>query len=72
MHGWKVVASYDAVPDSCLPDDGYAGFCKRGDIPVNRSDARLEFICNFLGACHPAALQMNQDGDESIDSIHIA
>ena len=67
-----MVTPYDAVTDAGLAHDWDAGFRKRGDIPVDGSNARLEFICNFLGPRNPAPLQVNQDGNESIDPVHIA
>ena len=65
-----MITLYDAVSDTGFADDRYACFGERGNVAVDGTDTRLEFIGDILGSGHSAPLQMNEDRDESIDTVH--
>ena len=65
-----MIPSNNAIPDTGLSNDRDSCFCKGGDIPVDGSDADSKFFSNFLGTGYSASLQMDQNCDEAIDTIH--
>ena len=65
-----MISLYDAVPDPGFADDRYTCLRERSNIAIDGADTRLEFIGNIFGPSYSASLQMDEDRDESIDTVH--
>ena len=65
-----MISFYNTVSETGFANDWHARLRERSDISIDGADTRLEFICNILGPGHSASLQMNEDGDQSIDAVH--
>jgi hypothetical protein len=65
-----MIPSYDAVSDAGLTDDRDTRLRQSGNVPINRPDTGGKLIGKILGAGHPSPLEINQDGDKSVDAIH--
>ena len=70
MHRWKMVPSYDAVPEAGFTDDRDTRFRQSCDVPINRPDTSSKLIGKILGPGHPAPLEIDQDSDKSVDAVH--
>jgi hypothetical protein len=70
VHRREVITLYDAVTQACFADHWHARFRERSNVSIDSADARLEFISDILRPGNPAPLQMNKDGDKSIDAVH--
>src|SRR5260370_34939063 len=70
MHRWKMIPSYDAVPDAGFPNDRDTRFRQGCDVPINRPDTSSKLIGKILGPGHPAPLEIDQDSATSVAAIH--
>ncbi len=66
----EVVALHEGVADACLGGDGHSGLSESGEIAVDGADAQFEVPRHLLGGDDAPGLQIEDQRQETIDSIH--
>jgi hypothetical protein len=68
--GLDVEAFEDGIADAALGDEGDTGFAESGEVAISGANGDVEFGGDVFGAGDAAALNIQQDGQQSIQTIH--
>jgi hypothetical protein len=68
--GLEVEAFEEGIADAALRGNGNTGFAERGEITIGGADGDVEFAGDVLGACDAAGLEVKENGQETVETVH--
>jgi hypothetical protein len=68
--GLEMEAFEDGIADTALRGEGDTGVAEGGEIAIGGADGDIEFAGDILGTRDAAGLEVKENGEEAVETIH--